>query len=105
MTDYDRMVKLWEDAGLPTRPKGRDSKASIEAQMKAHPEFFVGAFAGPHLIGTVIAKQRRQEGLDKPPSRPPGIQKAGRRQGSGRRGREGSAREWGRNVQRLDNES
>ena len=62
INDYDRMVKLWEDAGLPTRLKGRDSKASIEAQMKARPEFFVGAFAGSQLIGTVIASSDGRKG-------------------------------------------
>ncbi len=62
MNDYDSMVKLWEDAGLPIRLRGRDSKASIEAQMKACPEFFIGAFADAQLVGTVIASSDGRKG-------------------------------------------
>ncbi len=62
MNDYEEMVKLWKNAGLPTRLRGRDSKESIEAQMKACPEFFVGAFADSQLIGTVIASSDGRKG-------------------------------------------
>ncbi len=53
--DYEEIIKLWDEAGLPYKPKGRDSKESIEKQMKENPEFFIGAFDGEKLIGTVIA--------------------------------------------------
>lgn len=62
MNDYDRMVKLWEDADLPIRLRGRDSKASIEGQMRMCPEFFIGAFADAHLVGTVIASSDGRKG-------------------------------------------
>jgi len=62
LADYSQIVKLWEDAGLPTRLRGRDSKASIEAQMKACPEFFIGAFADAQLVGTVIASSDGRKG-------------------------------------------
>jgi ribosomal protein S18 acetylase RimI-like enzyme len=53
--DYDQMIQLWRRAGLPFRCCGRDSRRSIETQMQANPSFFLGAFEGSHLIGTVIA--------------------------------------------------
>ncbi|RLG40107.1 MAG: hypothetical protein DRO05_07145 [Thermoproteota archaeon] len=53
--DYDEIIRLWEEAGLPYKPKGRDSRESMEKQMRANPEFFIGAFDGEKLIGTVIA--------------------------------------------------
>jgi len=53
--DYEKMIRLWEEAGLPYKPKGRDSRESIEKQMKENPDFFIGAFDGERLIGTVIA--------------------------------------------------
>jgi ribosomal protein S18 acetylase RimI-like enzyme len=56
------MVKFWEDAGLLIRLKGRDSKASIEAQMRMCPEFFIGAFTDAHLVGTVIASSDGRKG-------------------------------------------
>ncbi|MGB9779106.1 MAG: GNAT family N-acetyltransferase [Candidatus Bathyarchaeales archaeon] len=52
--DYEDMVKLWSKAKLPFKPNGRDSKEAIAAQMDANPDFFLGAFDGDHLIGTVI---------------------------------------------------
>jgi len=52
--DYDQMLKLWERAGLPIKPKGRDSKTMTAKQMREFPEFFLGAFAGDRLVGVVI---------------------------------------------------
>ncbi len=52
--DYEEMVRLWSRAKLPFKPKGRDSKKTIAAQMKANPEFFLGAFENNRLVGTVI---------------------------------------------------
>lgn len=52
--NYGELVDLWSKAGLPFKPKGRDSKKAIKAQMKANPEFFLGAFANNHLVGAVI---------------------------------------------------
>jgi len=54
INDYEDMVKLWSGAKLPFKPHGRDSKEAIAAQMKANPDFFLGAFEGNRLIGTVI---------------------------------------------------
>lgn len=54
INDYDQMVQLWNSCGLPFRPLGRDSKKAVASQMKADPNFFLGAFQDSHLIGTVI---------------------------------------------------
>jgi len=53
INDYEEMVRLWIKAKLSFKPKGRDSKKAIAAQMKANPEFFLGAFENNRLIGTV----------------------------------------------------
>ncbi len=53
--DYEKIIELWKVAGLPYKPKGRDSKESIEKQMKENPEFFIGVFVGDKLVGTVVA--------------------------------------------------
>lgn len=60
--DYEEMVKLWSRAKLPFKPKGRDSKESIEVQMKANPDFFLGAFDDNRLIGTVIVSCDMRKG-------------------------------------------
>lgn len=54
INDYEEMVRLWIKAKLPSKPKGRDGKEAIATQMKANPEFFLGAFEDNRLIGTVI---------------------------------------------------
>lgn len=52
--DYDMIVRIWQSAGLPFKPNGRDSKESIKEQMDEFPEFFIGAFHDRKLIGVVI---------------------------------------------------
>lgn len=52
--DYEAVVKLWKRAGLPFKPRGRDSKRMIQGQMKAFLELFIGAFHEDKLVGVVI---------------------------------------------------
>jgi ribosomal protein S18 acetylase RimI-like enzyme len=52
--DYDAMVKVWNRAGLPYKPKGRDSAEVVTRLMLKFPNFFLGAFAEERLIGVVI---------------------------------------------------
>ena len=54
INDYDQMIGLWKKAGLPYKPKGRDSREAIKRQIEADPELFLGAFHGERLVGTVI---------------------------------------------------
>jgi len=42
--DYDEIVKSWFIAQLPYKPRGRDSEQAIALEMKANPDFFLGAF-------------------------------------------------------------
>lgn len=52
--DHDEIMKLWSKTKLPYKPKGRDRKEAIAVQMKANPEFFLGAFVHNRLVGTAI---------------------------------------------------
>ncbi len=36
--DYDDLLALWRDAGLPYLPNGRDSRGSIKNRMEHDPE-------------------------------------------------------------------
>jgi ribosomal protein S18 acetylase RimI-like enzyme len=60
--DYHKLVYLWLRAGLPFKPKGRDSPGSIARQMEANPDFFIGAFENGKLIGAVIASSDTRKG-------------------------------------------
>ncbi|MDH5447572.1 MAG: GNAT family N-acetyltransferase [Candidatus Bathyarchaeota archaeon] len=63
LEDYDAIVELWKRAGLPFKPKGRDSKQMMEKQMNAFPEFFIGAFHDEKLVGVVIGSyEERMKG-------------------------------------------
>ena len=52
--DYDALIALWKNAGLPHRPEGRDSRASITDQVERDSGLFLGAFRGEQLVGSVI---------------------------------------------------
>jgi ribosomal protein S18 acetylase RimI-like enzyme len=61
-SNYTGMARLWTKANLPFKPKGRDSKETMAAEMKTRPDFFLGAFEGDHLVGTVIVSSDLQKG-------------------------------------------
>jgi ribosomal protein S18 acetylase RimI-like enzyme len=52
--DYGAMVKVWKRAGLPYKPKGRDSPEVVAKLMMEFPDLFLGAFAEDRLVGVVI---------------------------------------------------
>jgi len=52
--NYEEIIKLWSKAGLPFKPKGRDSKDAAASQITANPEFFLGAFKDGRLVGAVV---------------------------------------------------
>ncbi|UCB61554.1 MAG: GNAT family N-acetyltransferase [Candidatus Bathyarchaeota archaeon] len=54
VADYDAVIRLWERAGLPFKPKGRDSEHQIKQQMTAFPDFFIGSFHNGDLVGVVV---------------------------------------------------
>lgn len=60
--DYEKMTNLWARAGLPFKPKGRDSKEAISAQIDADPDFFIGAFEGGTLMGTMLLSSDLRRG-------------------------------------------
>jgi len=60
--DYDEIVKLWTEAKLPFKLKGRDGKEAMAAQMKTTPEFFLGSFEDSRLVGTVVLSSDVRKG-------------------------------------------
>lgn len=62
LSDYDEIVKLWAEAKLPFKPKGRDSRQAIAEQMNANLEFFIGAFEDSRLVGTVVLSSDMRKG-------------------------------------------
>jgi ribosomal protein S18 acetylase RimI-like enzyme len=60
--DYTRITDLWTRAGLSFRPRGRDSKETIAAEIRANPEFFLGAFEDGHLVGVAVLSSDARKG-------------------------------------------
>jgi GNAT superfamily N-acetyltransferase len=62
ISDYEKITRLWEKAGLPFKPRGRDSREAMTAEIAAHPDFFLGAFKTRKLIGVVVLSSDLRKG-------------------------------------------
>lgn len=56
------MLDVWTRAGLPHRPRGRDSMPNLARQLKQDPESFIGAFVDGDLIGVTIISDDGRKG-------------------------------------------
>lgn len=62
MADYEDMISLWEDAGLPYKPLGRDSRESIERQMNLECSIYLVAEVDGRLVGSILATHDGRKG-------------------------------------------
>jgi GNAT superfamily N-acetyltransferase len=60
--DYDLIIKLWEAAGLPYKPKGRDSRQSIEKEMEKGCGTFIFAVVDNKEVGVVLVTNDGRKG-------------------------------------------
>lgn len=60
--DYDQLIALWEAAGLPYRPHGRDDRARIAREMAGDCSVFLVAEEGRELIGCVLGTHDGRKG-------------------------------------------
>ena len=60
--DYDEIVNLWSISNLPYKPKGRDGREAIAAEMKLSPDFFLGAFDEERLIAVAVVSCDSRKG-------------------------------------------
>jgi N-acetylglutamate synthase len=62
MDDYYSVIKLWETAGLPFKPEGRDSKEKIEAELRKGIAIFLIAEIDNKIAGSVIGTHDGRKG-------------------------------------------
>lgn len=62
ISDYNEIIKLWKEANLPYRPKGRDSKESIEKELQKGCCIFLVAVAENKIIGSVLGTNDGRKG-------------------------------------------
>jgi hypothetical protein len=60
IADYKEIIHLWSRANLPFKPKGKDGRRAIAAQINANPDFLLGAFEDRHLVGTAMLSSDMQ---------------------------------------------
>jgi ribosomal protein S18 acetylase RimI-like enzyme len=60
--DYEAMLRVWCAAGLPFRPKGRDSRTMLAAEISREQCAFFGVFDQERLVGLAIANYDGRRG-------------------------------------------
>jgi GNAT superfamily N-acetyltransferase len=60
--DYESIIRLWADAGLPHKPKGRDSRAMMVEEMQLPNVAYYGLFEDDRMIGVGIASYDGRHG-------------------------------------------
>lgn len=60
--DYEALLGLWEESGLPYRPKGRDRRAAIAHELSQDTSVFLAAEDDGTLVGAVLGTQDGRKG-------------------------------------------
>jgi len=60
--DYDDLIKLWIESGLPYRPNGRDCREKILTELENSAEAFILAFQENKLAGAILASHDGRKG-------------------------------------------
>jgi ribosomal protein S18 acetylase RimI-like enzyme len=60
--DYAAVVQLWEQAGLPIRPQGRDSYEQVTRQLAGGTQTILGLRSNNGLVGVVLITHDGRKG-------------------------------------------
>ena len=53
--DYDDILRVWSDAGLPYKPDGRDNRERIALEIERKDTIFVGLFENDRMLAVGLA--------------------------------------------------
>ncbi len=62
LEDYDEVLALWTDAGLPFRPHGRDSRERVAAELQEDRSVFLAAQLEGRIVGVVLGTHDGRKG-------------------------------------------
>ena len=62
INEYDTLTRVWDKAGLPYRPKGRDSRENIAREMQQKSGFILIAEFNGEMIGSVFGTSDGRKG-------------------------------------------
>ncbi len=60
--ELQEMKRVWVRAGLPCRPRGRDTMPNLRRQLREDPESFLGAYLSGHLVGAALVTDDGRKG-------------------------------------------
>ncbi len=60
--DYDAIIDVWNRAGLPFKPSGRDSEDEMTRQIELDPDMFFGTFLDDQMIGMIMGSYDSRKG-------------------------------------------
>ena len=60
--DYDALVALWQEAGLPFKPNGRDRKENIARELAGPSSIFLVAEIKQRIVGAVLGTHDGRKG-------------------------------------------
>jgi ribosomal protein S18 acetylase RimI-like enzyme len=62
MDDYEKVVAIWEEAGIHYRPNGRESRIRIAKELKAGRAIFLVAATDKKVVGVVLGTHDGRKG-------------------------------------------
>lgn len=62
IADYDKLIELWDKAGLPYRPNGRDQREHITREIEGPCSIFLVAEENGHIVGSVFGTHDGRKG-------------------------------------------
>ena len=60
--DYEALCALWQEAGLPYRPNGRDTRENIASQIGGDYSIYLGAEEDGQLVGAILGTHDGRKG-------------------------------------------
>jgi len=60
--DYEALRALWEEAGLPYRPNGRDTRENISSQIESDCSIYLVAEEDGRMVGAVLGTHDGRKG-------------------------------------------
>ena len=62
ISEYKRILELWDQCDLPYKPEGRDTRDKIAKELRKQPGYWIGAYDGKTLVGIIVGTDDGRKG-------------------------------------------